>query len=393
MESWNCYCVLALSYHGSTAYLLRDLGEEGARLEVLPEHREDETLGAVGEQTRRQAAAEEALEAVGGDDVLHSLRVRHHLGAGLAVRLDDADRVRHGVGHDGGAETDERVTSKLVESLLGHRETVVEVVEGGEPGVVADEGGEPRRHRSVEQHRRTVSTELLLKSGHGVGALDLVDGLDGVDGHQQDAERGGGTGRRERLDRDGQIRCARLRVEQSENTGIGGSVTEARQRALQQRGHETLVEAADTALRPERLDGLLHAGAVAVLVVHRRAKRHEEKHLHRHGRGAGETATESALGGLVHRSLEVGVRGLLGGVGVGARDGSGRGGAGDGGGSDARSRGGVGGGGGKRGGRGGLGRGDVGRAGRGREGRVRGQELVDLVLELGSTDEVLRRTQ
>lgn len=90
----------------------------------------------------------------------------------------------------------------------------------------------------------------------------------------------------------GKARTLRERVHEDGHTGVGSDIAEARERCLNQREWQALVEPADAALAPQRTQGLKRGAAVFVLVVDCRAHPHEREHLHDGGSRAGRAAAE-----------------------------------------------------------------------------------------------------
>ena len=117
-------------------------------------------METVGEDARLEPAAEEPAQPVlrddrlGGGDVPDARRVH------LAVRLDDAERVRDRVRDDGRAEADERLPEELRADRRGRRERAVEVVVRPEPRVVPDERRRGGRERAVPERADAVALDL-----------------------------------------------------------------------------------------------------------------------------------------------------------------------------------------------------------------------------------------
>ena len=61
---------------------------------------------------------------------------------------------------------------------------------------MADKGRGARGERAVVEHGGAAGANLGREAGGALGALDLHDRLERVDGHEEDAEEAGGGARR-----------------------------------------------------------------------------------------------------------------------------------------------------------------------------------------------------
>lgn len=82
-------------------------------LDELPKDAEQQALEAVRQDARRQAPAEEAEDAVLGDDRLGRGPVADVALVRLAVRLEDAERVGARIRDDGGGEADDGLALEM----------------------------------------------------------------------------------------------------------------------------------------------------------------------------------------------------------------------------------------------------------------------------------------
>mmetsp|Transcript_8265 Transcript_8265/g.25609 ORF Transcript_8265/g.25609 Transcript_8265/m.25609 type:complete len:221 (-) Transcript_8265:236-898(-) len=212
---------------------------------------------------------------------------------GLLVDLDDSDGVGGAVGDGGGAEALEGATGELGDAGVGRAvgvgfgEDVLHGVVRGKPGVVADDVGDDGAVATVVQDDGALGLELLPEQGEALGALGLHGRLPRVDGHEEEAPARGGHRAEGGLDGGGEVLGLRVAVEDDERARVGGSVAEARERALHEGGDEAAVEAPDpgeaaAAVLIERADGRERPGAVAVLVVDRCSEPHEAENVEAH---------------------------------------------------------------------------------------------------------------
>lgn len=122
-----------------------------------------------------------------------------HLGVvDLAVGLDDAQRVGHGVRDDRGHEADEREAQQPEELRVprGLRQQLGQQVVGGKPRVVPGKGGRGGGQRAPPETADAVGLDAVPQQRGAARSLGLQGGLDGVDGRQEDAEgRGAGKTR------------------------------------------------------------------------------------------------------------------------------------------------------------------------------------------------------
>mmetsp|Transcript_24167 Transcript_24167/g.71164 ORF Transcript_24167/g.71164 Transcript_24167/m.71164 type:complete len:221 (-) Transcript_24167:146-808(-) len=193
-------------------------------------------------------------------------------------------------------------------AALGH--VLLEGVVGGEPGVVAHEGGGDGAEGAVPElgqaHGEAPGLGVFgVELFETLLALDLHDGLARVDGRGGHAEEGGAGGRRHRLHARGEVLGEVEGVHQLHGARVGRRVAKARPRALHKRKAHATVEAQDAALLVERAHGLEHAHAIPVLVVDGRADPHEGADVDAHGRSARDAAAERRLRRLVENLGEV----------------------------------------------------------------------------------------
>ena len=80
--------------------------------EEPPQNREEQTLQTVREDAGLQPATEQTLQAICRNDSARSVHVSYLRLVHLAVGLHHAQRVGDRVGHDGGAEANERAASE-----------------------------------------------------------------------------------------------------------------------------------------------------------------------------------------------------------------------------------------------------------------------------------------
>ena len=85
--------------------------------------------------------------------------------------------------------------------------------------------------------------------------------LERIDGRERHAEGGARSARKDSLDEDGELDA----LEESDDAGVGGRVTKARERALKEGGKKAGVEARELAVGPEGGAGVSEAATKAVL--------------------------------------------------------------------------------------------------------------------------------
>mmetsp|Transcript_11097 Transcript_11097/g.30661 ORF Transcript_11097/g.30661 Transcript_11097/m.30661 type:complete len:322 (-) Transcript_11097:107-1072(-) len=271
-------------------------------LKVLPQHGEENSLQTVGKDLGLQSAEQETLHAALGDDVAHDLRVRYLFGIGLLVDLADADAVGAGVGDGRGAETEDGTTAELAELRVLLGDAFAEVVVGEEPWVMSDEGGGCGSETSVVQGERSGCLDLVHDDAEF--SCDLHGRLDGIDWHQEDTKDGGRCGGRNGLDTNRKILGAFERIEQSEDTRVGRSVTKSRQWSLEKGWQDATVETRDTTICVKRAEGHWEGGSVAVLVVDGCSHPHETGDVGTHGDGTGRSSADGRFGCFLHHLAE-----------------------------------------------------------------------------------------
>ena len=121
-------------------------------------------MKTVCKDTRLESTSEKSPYAIHGDDSLCGLPVPDPTLVRLAVGLDYAERVGHGVGEDGRAEADEGLTEELLDERVRARQVLVEEIVRPKPletlsveprresyetyRIMSDESGSSRRKRA-----------------------------------------------------------------------------------------------------------------------------------------------------------------------------------------------------------------------------------------------------
>ena len=139
-------------------------------------------MKTVCKNTRLESTSKESTYAVHSDDSLCGLPIPDTALVRLAVGLDDAERVGHGVGEDGRAEADEGLTEKLLDERVRARQVLVEEIVRPKPletlsveprresyetyRIMSDESGSSRRKRAVPQCTDTVLLNLCHRNAY-----------------------------------------------------------------------------------------------------------------------------------------------------------------------------------------------------------------------------------
>mmetsp|Transcript_23425 Transcript_23425/g.62524 ORF Transcript_23425/g.62524 Transcript_23425/m.62524 type:complete len:217 (+) Transcript_23425:434-1084(+) len=173
---------------------------------------------------------------------------------------------------------------------------------------MADKRGGRRGNPSVEEHSCAAAVPLCQKGGDALLALYLHDYLQRVHWKQSNAPSRGKRRRKQRLKPCRAPAHVHV-VEQGKHPSICGGVSESQHRALEKCWAEAAVETGYPALSVEGGQGLAHAHAVPVLVIHRRPQPHQGPDLQRHGHGARDPPAEGAVQALVQGPAERRARG------------------------------------------------------------------------------------
>mmetsp|Transcript_31177 Transcript_31177/g.101544 ORF Transcript_31177/g.101544 Transcript_31177/m.101544 type:complete len:307 (+) Transcript_31177:81-1001(+) len=271
--------------------LTRRATAEHQLVDILPQHGEEQALQPIGHQARLEPPSEQPRDAVLAHHQPHSIRIGDALRVRLLGGLDDADGVGGGVADQGREEADGSAAAQLLQRRVWVRQLLVQVVVREEPWVVSHQRSARGGQSAVEEHSGARSADLAHQGWEPTRALNLHDGLGGVDWHQEDTPRCRGGRRAQRLGADGEVARRLQPIHERQHARIRSRVAEAGQRALRQRRQVAAIEPPDAALLVQRLHGGQRPWcSMTVLVVHRRAEPHQARHLEDHRRGTADTA-------------------------------------------------------------------------------------------------------
>mmetsp|Transcript_35736 Transcript_35736/g.77223 ORF Transcript_35736/g.77223 Transcript_35736/m.77223 type:complete len:384 (+) Transcript_35736:269-1420(+) len=266
-----------------------------------PADGEEGTLQAVGHDARLQASAEEAGIALLLDDQLRRLRIADGLQGGLPGGLQHSQGVGASVGDSSAGEADDSVSDILAIGEIELRQGLSELVVGVEPRVVAHPSSRHGSQGTLPQSRG-VLLRLLHQLLQAVSTLDLLRGLPGVDGHQEDPEAGSSRRSAHGLGSSGELGV----LQSSQGTIVRCSVSESGHGSLNQARSETSVESRNATLSIQLRGHLGNGTAIAVLVVHDGSHPHQGEDVDGLGTHAGNASAQGLLGGLGHDLAEGG---------------------------------------------------------------------------------------
>mmetsp|Transcript_5137 Transcript_5137/g.12256 ORF Transcript_5137/g.12256 Transcript_5137/m.12256 type:complete len:305 (-) Transcript_5137:78-992(-) len=266
-----------------------------------PADGEEGTLQAVGHDARLQASAEEAGIALLLDDQLRRLRIADGLQGGLPGGLQHSQGVGASVGDSSAGEADDSVSDILAIGEIELRQGLSELVVGVEPRVVAHPSSRHGSQGTLPQSRG-VLLRLLHQLLQAVSTLDLLRGLPGVDGHQEDPEASSSRGGAHGFGSSGKLGV----LQSGQGTIVGSCVAESGDGGLDEAGSQTSVESGDATLSIQFGHHLGQGASVPVLVVHDGAHPHQGQHIDSLGTHAGKASAQGLLGGLGHDLAEGG---------------------------------------------------------------------------------------
>mmetsp|Transcript_78160 Transcript_78160/g.168990 ORF Transcript_78160/g.168990 Transcript_78160/m.168990 type:complete len:300 (-) Transcript_78160:46-945(-) len=234
---------------------------------VLPQHREHESLHAVRHDLRLESPAQQTHHPVLGQHPLQSLWIGDGLLVGLLVHLDHADGVGAGVRRGGRAESDEGRPPKSGQLVVKFRQVLVQVVVHEEPGVVADEGRRRCGQSSVPEDRRSLHFQLGNEILESIFPADLHACLKGVHRHENDTEESSRSRGSYSLNSHREILCLVKVIKGNNHSRVCSSVSESGQRSLNQGREEASVESRDSTILVQCLERFSGGGTISILIV------------------------------------------------------------------------------------------------------------------------------
>mmetsp|Transcript_40957 Transcript_40957/g.59850 ORF Transcript_40957/g.59850 Transcript_40957/m.59850 type:complete len:211 (-) Transcript_40957:535-1167(-) len=155
---------------------------------LLPQNRKQNSLHTIRQNFGLQSTEHQSLNSTLLNDILDDLGIRYSIGVALFVHLDDTDGVGACVRDGRGAKAKDGPSTQLAHLRILLWYFLREEVVSEEPGIVPHKGGRSSSKGAMVEHQRSATLDLV----HHIGELasDLHGSLDGVNGHEEDAEGG-----------------------------------------------------------------------------------------------------------------------------------------------------------------------------------------------------------